>query len=330
MGGSRLFGWSLDGIAEQHKLNIVTYDRPSSGGSTACALAHRVEWSHYALLAILDALPTRPTTFSVLSHSNGLIYALYTLLHLPSHLSVKSWHLTSAYVAPWLSGSVPLTLARMLPAQATAQFGLLAGSILRTVGPIGNIGSWSAGFARASSGLSGLIASATEAPAGDVPADTPERELARFKFRNAARPAHKRLYGRYYYSQACVDLASKFTLAEGTDALGPEALLSFRIGGGDLWGWGGPEGNEEMAGAELGTLYERGFEALGRRMAARGERIRIQVVFGAQDGLVPEQGRDYLRDLLVEKLALVAEDDWTEVDGAGHDEVRSVLRSTKT
>ncbi|KAL8279886.1 hypothetical protein RQP46_007736 [Phenoliferia psychrophenolica] len=200
MGGHRLFAWSLDGIANQHHMNVVTFDRPSSGGSSACPLEHRVEWTHYAILAIIDSLPTKPTSFSISSHSNGIIYALYTLLHLPPHLDVKSWHLTSPYVAPWLSGSVPLTLARWLPPNVTAQFGLVVGTVLRTLNSLPFL---SSSLSQATSTLtsyisgSGVVPSPTPSPSdSSPPTDTPELELARFKFRNSHRAAHRRLYGR--------------------------------------------------------------------------------------------------------------------------------------
>ncbi|KAK4696326.1 hypothetical protein P7C70_g8397, partial [Phenoliferia sp. Uapishka_3] len=334
MGGHRLFAWSLDGIAAQNGINLITFDRPSSGGSTPVQLSHRVEWTHFALVAILHDLPNKPTTFSLLSHSNGIIYALYTLLHLPKELRVKSWHLTSPYIAPWLSGSVPLTMARWIPAKATSYVGVLVGGALKL--GLQNIG-WTSGLAKAttlvSSGISGLAGSGstlspTSAPVLSTEPDTPERERARFIYRNAARPPHKRLYGRYYFSQRCVDLVQSFIVAEGTDAFGPEALLSFRIGeGGDKWGWETGEarvgdGEDAQRAKDEMMIYERGLRELAKKTQKEGEPpMRMQVVFGTEDGLVPEQGREYFKELVVGKLGLVDEKDWREVDGAGHDEV---------
>lgn len=247
---------------------------------------------------------------------------------------------------PWLSGSLPLTVARWIPASVTANLGTVVGTVLKNVGPIGT---WSSGMARASlavsGGISGWVGAGgalvfPQGEGGDVvggaspgppaatavrPDDPPAMELAKFRYRNAARPAHKRLFGRYYYSEKCAVLAQEFLLAEGTDAFGPEALLSFRIGdGGDRWGWGGPEGDEEREGAEEALVYERGFEALKRRMDAAvpgTARLRLQVVWGMEDGLIPVKGREYLRTLVQTRLGLVKEEDWLEIEGAGHDEV---------
>ncbi|KAM0749796.1 hypothetical protein T439DRAFT_326689 [Meredithblackwellia eburnea MCA 4105] len=328
MGGSRWFAWSLDGIAKQQNVHIVTFDRPSSGGSTPCPLSNRVEWTFYAILAILKDLPSKPASFHVLSHSNGILYALHLLLHLPPEYKVLSWLMTSPYVPPWLSGNVPLSLARWIPPVATGQLGVLVSGVLRTFGPINSWPSWSTGFAKAgiavSGGISGWVSggggteTAGSATSGstttEAPKDPPEMERARFVYRNAARPAHKRLYGRYYYSEECVRLVQQWTILEGADAYGPEALISFRVGeGGANWGWGTAEGELD----DQSQLYERGFQSLRAKF---GDSLTIKVYFGADDGLIPLKGRSYLKRLLGEQ-ELLKEGDWFEIEEAGHDEI---------
>ena len=76
-----------------------------------------------------------------------------------------------------------------------------------------------------------------------------------------------------------------------------------------------------QTGADLAMLYERGFSSLQKQMLAGGTTMRLQVVWGDLDGLVPKQGREYLHHLLVTKLGMVDEQDWIEIEGVGHDEV---------
>lgn len=139
------------------RIRLITVDRPGAGGTTRIPLARRAEASHEALLAILAQ--EEITTFSLLSHSNGVLYALYTLLHLPPQMTVTGWHLSSPYVPPWHSGSKSLSIARWIPTSAIAlSLGTVLPALMRAEGAVS---SWSAGGWSWSGGMSSALASAS-------------------------------------------------------------------------------------------------------------------------------------------------------------------------
>ncbi|KAJ7282464.1 hypothetical protein C8J57DRAFT_1295439, partial [Mycena rebaudengoi] len=93
-----------------------------------------------ALLAVLAH--HHITRFAALSHSNGLFYALHTLLNLPPSITVTSWTISGPFVPPSISGSVGLRLAAALPASLPNTLGTLLG----VVPPATRLFSWSAGL----------------------------------------------------------------------------------------------------------------------------------------------------------------------------------------
>jgi hypothetical protein len=50
----------------------------------------------------------------------------------------------------------------------------------------------------------------------------------------------------------------------------------------------------------------------------------MSVVYGQVDGMIRARGRDYLKDLLVERLGFVEEAMWVEIPEAGHDDTLSL------
>ncbi|KAJ7437940.1 hypothetical protein FB451DRAFT_1416520 [Mycena latifolia] len=76
LGGHRLIAAMIEGIALAHRVQILTLDKPS--GSVHGIAIPCTHWMHATLLAILVHLHI--ARFAVLSHSNGLFYALYVLL----------------------------------------------------------------------------------------------------------------------------------------------------------------------------------------------------------------------------------------------------------
>lgn len=302
-------------------IRVITLDRPGAGGSTPVPLSHRVVSSHSALLSVLAR--EQISTFSIMSHSNGVFYALYTALNLPSSLTLLSWHLSSPFVPPWLSGSMTLGLARYLPAQATASLGSIVSGFIQAQG-------WSSGTLGALTGASGALRgflSASSTTANDAaavpslqtgtPHSTPlsEREKQERKYVNFARRQRDKdpedvVFGGRFYTSEAVEIANSWIVAEGLDGFGEEALISLRKGEGVRWGW------EDQVGQEEEGLYERGFELLKTRELD----LEMHVVYGSDDFLIPTQGQDVLKRLLVDKLGLVQPNRWVVVPGAGHDD----------
>ncbi|KAL7344118.1 RINT-1 family protein [Rhodotorula toruloides] len=336
MGGHRLAAVLLDGLFAAKGVRLVALDRPSGGKSTPVPLANRVQASHEALLAILAELEIK--RFSILSHSNGLIYTLFTLLNLPSDLVVLSWTISSPYVPPWLSGSQLLSLARWVPAPLTSRLGTLVGGLQKVAEPVMRSAGWSSGVVKdwgsafVSMGTSVPSEPATAAPAtnetGEVDESQiqpellpPPRQLARFRRLNARRPPHKKLFGGEFIPPGMFNEGMKMAIAEGLDAMGLEAMICLRQGDGTRWGWGEPkEGTSEAREEAEAKLYERGFAALKAHLAESSMQVEMSVWYGEDDALVPAKGRAYLRELLVDSLGMMEADRWREIEDAGHDD----------
>ncbi|KAJ7484135.1 hypothetical protein FB451DRAFT_1363728 [Mycena latifolia] len=296
LGGHRLIAAMIEGIARAHRVQILTLDKPGAGGSAhgvAIPLAARTRWMHTALLAVLAH--THIARFAVLSHSNGLFYALYTLLHLPPTLVATSWTLTGPFVPQSISGSVGLRLAAALPAPLPNALG----SLLQLVPPVARAASWSGGLLSASAGL---LAPA----AGDTDPEAREQR----------RPAHQRGYLHRCANAACRAAITRTGMGDARGAMGQEALLCLHGAAGaadSAWGLG--------AGADAAAVLRGAFARLAARCP--GDALRVRVVYGAADGLVPAKGRAWLKGAL-EAAGLIRADDgeaWTEAPEAGHDDV---------
>ncbi|KAJ7670734.1 hypothetical protein DFH06DRAFT_1369766 [Mycena polygramma] len=216
LGGHRLIAALLEGIARAHHVQILTLDRPGCGGSRSYSssnsnsnggpipvpLASRTRWTHAAHLAVLAHLHT--TRFAVISHSNGLFYALHTLLHLPPALSVSSWTLSGPFIPPQISGSTILRLASALPAALPNALG----SLLQIAPPIARAVSWSGGLLSVSAGLLGAAGSHD---------DDEQRELRK--------SAHQRTYLHRSVTPATQKAMMARGIKEARAAMGQEALI---------------------------------------------------------------------------------------------------------
>ncbi|KAJ7754204.1 hypothetical protein DFH07DRAFT_959901 [Mycena maculata] len=297
LGGHRLIAALIDGIARAHRVQILTLDKPHSGGSargTPLPLAARTRWMHAALLAVLAH--ERITRVALLSHSNGLFYALYTLLHLPPGLTATSWTISGPFVPQRISGALGLRLAAALPAPLPNALG----SLMQVIPPVARAASWGGGVLSLSAGLLSPAAAAS----------TPDA-------RERQKPAHQRGYMHRYATPRCRQEITRRMLAESRVAIGEEAL--FCLHGGDptsdgadsVWGIGPGATDADVLRGAFARLVE----------LHPDDALRIRVVYGAADGLVPARGRAWLKGVL-EALGLVREEGaWTEVPGAGHDDV---------
>ncbi|GAA5884904.1 hypothetical protein JCM6882_007145 [Rhodosporidiobolus microsporus] len=352
LGSHRLACVLFDGLFARHGVRLITIDRPGAGRSTMCPLAERVEFSVEGTLAVLEKEGVREC--SIMSHSNGVIYTVALMLHLarlaaaptspspsspspPPPVRILSWFLSSPYVPPWHSSSLALLAARYVPSPLTASLGSLACLAQRVYEPFAKSAGWSAGVSGAIRELSGAWgagvvspgtavegqAAAADGAAGEGEEDDAppltraeaEKQRQRFRDLNGKRPAHKRLFGGEFYGPTLFGKAMKVAMSEGKmEGMGQEALLCLRQGeGGGAWGWFG-EGEE----VEEAEMYERAFARL--KEVWGDDPLPMSVVYGTEDGIVPTKGQEYLRALLVDRLALVAPENWTVVDDAGHDD----------
>ncbi|SCZ92489.1 BZ3500_MvSof-1268-A1-R1_Chr5-2g07907 [Microbotryum saponariae] len=340
LGGNRYAAAFLDGIFAMYRLRLIHIDRPGAGHSTPVPLSHRVEWSTEALLSILSH-EGRPPHLSVISHSNGVIYTLHLLSHLPRTYAVRHWFMSSPFVIPLLSGSWSLGLASYLPAPVTGSLGTLASTFSTSLG-------WYQSAKGVSSGeLGGLskwwggvpMTSTTAAEAEDPTLSTEEdstqatrksrRQYERFvKKQNdlhaspddARQNERRKTFEGYFFGPDLFNEAMKRAGEEGLGYMGEEALISLRKGEGARWGW-----PKEGAEGRDGNVYLRGFREWKEGWEKEGRALpRIKVGYGSEDGMIPKRGRDHLKSVLVDQLRLVKGEDWREIRGAGHDDTLGV------
>ncbi|KAK4052176.1 hypothetical protein OIV83_002471 [Microbotryomycetes sp. JL201] len=357
-GGHRLSIAILDGICASFGVRVITFDRPGAGLSstaTEVPLRQRVVVTYESLMAILKQEQIKEC--SILSHSNGVIYSLYTVARLLEQatedgafkVKVRHWILTSPWVASDVSGSM-FGLAKWLPEQLTSRLGTLTtwGLSAVDVGTgiwqgMNGIVNWSGGL---SNGLSSSVSatqplSATPATANDSspPFDSSSTmSSAQQKYTNyvrsqAKKPPHKRFFPGLFIGAGVFPKAMSMALAEQNDAMGQEALLCLRKADGVYWSWLGGRGigdDGQISVIAERELYRLGFERVRsaiRQMTmetGRPTQIRVCLWQAGDDGMVPQQGRQFLKDLLVDSLGLVDEQDSHMIDEAGHDDILSL------
>ncbi|KAJ6509814.1 hypothetical protein DFH09DRAFT_1435305 [Mycena vulgaris] len=188
-----------------------------------------------------------------------------------------------ASLPPSISGSVALRLAAALPAPLLNALG----SLLQIVPPFARAASWSGGLLSASAGFL----------SGGAGADDDE-----------AREALKSLHERGYMHRHVGGREALLCLHGGDAAAAPGAA-------------GGGEGGSEDSVWGLGAVLQNAFARMAELYP--DDALRVRVVYGKADGLVPPKGRAWLRGVLEDKGLLRAgdEDAWKEVEGAGHDDV---------
>ena len=310
MGHHRLASSLFDGICSSFNVRFLTIDRPSAGLSTRIKLSERVRVSHEALLAVLEKEGIRK--FEILSHSNGVVYALYTLLHLPDEFEVNRWFMTSPWVPSSISGSIALNLAGYVPGDLTGRLGSLVWGVQKAIGPLGvsmgfvrDWGTWSSGIINTGTGSTKESNTTQLRRKG-----TPLERIQHFESLQSLKPRDEETFGGSFYPNGMMDLGMKRVLEEGMEGMGEEARVCLRKG--CEWGWV-QEGEEGISEKEL---YEKGF---GRLKEERRE-LRVKVWTAGQDGLIPKKGREWMRELL-ERKEVVREGEWRECKKMGHDEV---------
>ncbi|GAA5924799.1 alpha/beta fold hydrolase [Sporobolomyces koalae] len=324
LGHHRIAAGLFDGLFAANGIRLLTIDRPSSGQSTAVEPSDlRVRVCFETILAVLDRHEIRK--FTLLSHSNGIIYALSTLVNLPrDRFECTQWLLTSPWVPPPISGSVPFGLASYLPAALTNRLGGAAASVQRMIGPLGwSMGiakdwvGWSAGMISApSGGSSGTDSRTASTPTRNARKRTPLEQIQRFEAIQMTKPVTQRTFGGRYYPSGLLDQGLEIAIEEGLEGMGVEAIMSLRKG--VTWDWF--EG--ETVDTDAHEVYERGFERLKRiRTTEAGFELDVKIWYAGADGMIPKKGREWFKQLLVDRLGIVGADRVIEIPGAGHDEI---------
>ncbi|KAJ7628038.1 hypothetical protein DFH06DRAFT_1338864 [Mycena polygramma] len=272
----------------------------SSSSGVPIPLAVRTRWTHAAHLAILAH--HHITRFAVVSHSNGMFYVLHTLLHLSPTLTVTSWTLTSPFIPQDISGSTILRLAAVLPAALPNALG----SLLQVAPPIARTLDWSGGLLSSSAGLFSAAAA---------------HDDGLYEECESHRPPHRRQYLHRSVSVTTRQATMARGMKEARFAMGQEALFSLHRSkmvpatdgeeSDSCWGIG--------AGSTAADVLQRAFAGVSERY--RGNTLEVHVVYGAEDAIVPLQGRLWLKGLLQATGLLRSEDEWRQVPDAGHDHI---------
>lgn len=235
MGHHRLASSLFDGICSSFNVRFLTIDRPSAGLSTRIKLSERVRVSHEALLAVLEKEGIRK--FEILSHSNGVVYALYTLLHLPDEFEVNRWFMTSPWVPSSISGSIALNLAGYVPGDLTGRLGSLVWGVQKAIGPLGvsmgfvrDWGTWSSGIINTGTGSTKESNTTQLRRKG-----TPLERIQHFESLQSLKPRDEETFGGSFYPNGMMDLGMKRVLEEGMEGMGEEARVCLRKG--CEWGW---------------------------------------------------------------------------------------------
>ncbi|KAJ7036344.1 hypothetical protein C8F04DRAFT_1257907 [Mycena alexandri] len=287
LGGHRMIAALTEAIARAHNVQMLTLDKPGAGASSLSVhipIAARTRWMHTALLAVLahEHIPR----FAVLSHSNDLFHALYTLLHLPPMLTATSWTLTGPFVPQSISGSPALRIAAALPAPLPNALG----SLLQLVPPLTRAASRSGGLLSSSAGM-------LSAPVGPPArkARKPPHKCTAMSTRRVARrscASHAWRWGRRR-SLRCTE--ARLWTAVRAIACGASAAA---------------RRTRTSCGAR-----SRPRGAPPRRCAAAARRLRRRGRAG------PGAGRMWLKGVLETAGLLHGADAWKEVPDAGHDDV---------
>ncbi|GAA5967855.1 hypothetical protein JCM3765_001902 [Sporobolomyces pararoseus] len=331
LGHHRLACCLFDGIFAQNGIRLLSIERPSSGLSSSLPFefqySHRVEIVYESILEVLSKEGIQE--FSLLSHSNGIIYSLYFLLNLPrlgssNHYSCKNWFLTSPWIPPDISGNLALNLvSNVLPNSFTSNLGSLVLGFERFVGrPLGFsyglarewIG-WSTGYLSSSSNST----SASQSQSRRRPI-APREQIESFETLQSLKPLEERTFGGKFYPPGLLEKGMKFALEESENnfkGMGIEAVMSLR-GHGVNWGWIQPPSEEEEGGEEI---YEKGFRKLKEKIETERWGLELRVWCAGQDGMIPKKGREWFKSLMVDRLRLVKQEKWSSVEKAGHDEI---------
>jgi pimeloyl-ACP methyl ester carboxylesterase len=323
-GCSRYVGLQLDGIASAHGVRILAVDRPGAGGTPSCQGVDRMKTSTSQTISVLESLGfgQTPRRINILTHSAGWLYAL-DLLSQRGDLFDKSTRIAfcSPFVPTHLSGN---TVLAMLP-KSVVQLLPSASSLLEVCG---STIAWSSGIGQDL----GLLSSDTIESEKDVAQQkvkgerTREKSKARlptarfhppyeshlglgleaWKTTKLRQPGHHPKTGRRIKDGQ--SLLFEYLRSEGGAKAMTEDFL-FCLGKFEGMDNRAMKGWMEARLGEVASCYKR--EAVGK-----GSRLRVLVVWGEKDFLIPSKGRTYIDGLF--QLADVAMIKWIMADG-GHD-----------
>ncbi|KAJ7106372.1 hypothetical protein C8R44DRAFT_327930 [Mycena epipterygia] len=183
---------------------------------------------------------------------------------------------------------------------------------MQLVPPVARAVSWSGGLLSMSAGL--LSVGAADKPDSDA--------------RERRKPAHKRGYMHRYVNEACRAALMRRAIDESRVAMGQEVL--FCLHGGNLVGGatGATVGSTTSSATSGDSIWGLGLGATDAdvlrgaftRLAALypDDALRIHVVYGAADGMVPARGRAWLKGVL-EGVGLINTEDggFGDTEGGG-------------
>ncbi|RAK95809.1 alpha/beta fold hydrolase [Aspergillus ibericus CBS 121593] len=262
MGGSRLWCYHKDYLANKLGVRMLSIDRPGIGGSTPVPVAKRVTIWLEAVAAVLKHLSI-PHVIP-LSHSAGTIY----ILNLLSQRRDLLWPNTplAVLMGPWVepkhSDILSLKMAQMLPKAILHQYDKLMNLFVKAAP------SFSASAAVFSAMASSIPSTRAEGPSRS------EACLAGYGMDEEAAKVLDRL-------------AMEYICQEDTSGFNDEAVICLKKGPG-LWG-----ACEDL------PVYLQGLvqaEERYREGHPNEQPLKLKVFFAESDGMIGPKGQKYFED----------------------------------
>ncbi|PWY88137.1 hypothetical protein BO94DRAFT_64956 [Aspergillus sclerotioniger CBS 115572] len=262
MGGSRLWCYHKDHLANKLRVRMLAIDRPGIGGSTPIPAAKRVTIWLESVAAVLEHLSIPHVV--PLSHSAGTIY----LLNLLSQRRDLLWPKTplAVLMGPWVepkhSGIVSLKMAQMLPTGILNHYDKLMNLIVKA---LPSVNASASTFSAVVNRLSGARA------------DTGRESKACLSE-----------YGMNLEMVKVLDrLTMDYVCLEDTSGMNDEAVVCLKKAPG-LWG----------ACEDLPVYLQELVQAEEQyRQDHPGEKaLRVKVHFAESDGMIGPKGQKYFED----------------------------------
>ncbi|PYI06237.1 hypothetical protein BO78DRAFT_315974 [Aspergillus sclerotiicarbonarius CBS 121057] len=262
MGGSRLWGYHKDYLANKLGVRLLAIDRPGIGGSTPVPAAKRVTIWLEAVSAVLKHLAIPHVV--PLSHSAGTIY----ILNLLSQRRDLLWPNTplAVLMGPWVepkhSDILSLKMAQMLPTGVLNHYDKLMHLFVKAA----------PSFSASAGVFSAIVNSIPSTRAEDT--NRSDACLAG--------------YGMDAEAAKVLDrLAMEYICLEDTSGFNDEAVVCLKKGPG-LWG-----ACEEL------PVYLRGLvqaEEQHREGHPDEKALKVKVFFAESDGMIGPKGQKYFED----------------------------------
>ncbi|MCJ1430709.1 hypothetical protein MMC27_000059 [Xylographa pallens] len=269
-GGRYMSMGSWDGLAKKHKLRCIVPDKFGLGGSGAVPLEYRIQAWLDMVPALLAHLHVKHV--AIITHSNGTIYTLNTLLQLRHILHPTRPFV--AFLAPWVhpSHSGSLTALSLVPDGMLNKWPSIAKFMNTNVAPM---------FMFSGQVVNSITESMLPGAQLEAPGQEDYDPELRMMFRDL-----ERLVTKVFLEGSTIDPFPE-NISGGAD----EAILTLKRG--DKWTWGLFADTDEAV--SMVVSQERGLASVANssQNGLRQEKLRIAVFFAESDIMIGKKGQEW-------------------------------------